>query len=60
MERELRELRQSMLKIEAKLESLASENNMNLVDVVEQFNDIYHEFTSSYHEPNRLVLGVID
>lgn len=56
----LRNLRDKLEAIEIQLERLAKEHSKPLESVVDDFNNIYHEFTSQYHKPNRLVVEVIN
>ena len=54
----LRNLRTQMEIIERQLQEMALQEGESLETVVDDFNNIYHEFTSQYHEQNRLSLVV--
>ena len=54
MYKKLRELRFELEAIEGELYQLAEDHNLNVEDIVDEFNDILSEDTGEYHDPIEL------
>jgi len=57
---ELRDLRQKLAQIEARLSDLAESEGLSLEEVVKEFDLVIGEFTSPYHEKPRLYIHLED
>ena len=56
--RDLRNVREKLEVIEEMIFRIAEETNHTVNEVIADFNEIYHEYTSEYHKDNRLYLDI--
>jgi len=51
---ELRNLRDVMMTVEDTLQEIANKYGISFKEAINEFNEIYHEFTSPYHNEPQL------